>query len=225
MSSHDEDADQKDSRQIRYPGIFDFIAPFPNVKKLWIAFIPFSDGRNFDLTHLQQAADECDRRRHIPAEPATPVFPQIRFLSLEFLRVEENSWDRAQDGLKLGQLKSVMKQLNLQNLRIWHLGLAEMFSFHSTEREEGGEGEDSWDLLQGALQCAQFPQLREFHLNIQFEIMNLSFDIDLCVSTTSVHPHLFKTHGSPTTICSLDWFRVLSSPYWLPVASVASYAS
>lgn len=73
---------------------------------------------------LHAAADECDRKRRDPVEAMTLPFPNVKFLSLKVLApFTLREWTEYADPMKLSQLKSTLKQLDLPNLRVWHLDL------------------------------------------------------------------------------------------------------
>lgn len=203
---HDED-DEEDENVSQESGrsqqsqaqplisFIDFIRPFPNVKSLWVQFHPFNEDRDSGYDGLQAAANECDRRRRDPVEAMTLAFPKVTFLSLEVLGTANlYDWTEEMDFLKLSELKCTLKQLELPNLRVWRLDLDEMWGFHAGEPANGmwghriGEerGEDSWEVLRDALEYARFPRLREFYMNIEYEVIALSFGVNLCVSTVPI---------------------------------------
>jgi hypothetical protein len=199
---HEEETISQGSESSQQPqaqpliSFIDFIRPFPNVTNLWISFHPFREEDDWGYDGLQAAADECDRKRQDPIEETTLSFPKVTFLSLEVLGPAMlGDWAEEMDFQKLSQLKCTLQQLDLPNLRVWHLGLGEMWGFHSGDPADGisghpdGEerGEDSWEVLRDALSYAQFPKLREFHLSIECEVIYPSFEVNLCVSTAFHH--------------------------------------
>ncbi|KAI5454810.1 hypothetical protein NCC49_003692 [Naganishia albida] len=158
----------------------DFIRRFPNAKSLWISFHPdWEEEEPLLISSLQDAADECDRKRQDPGQAMTRQFPSVEFLSLS---VEwPLDWTAYLDEIKLRQLKLTLKQLDLPNLRVWHLNLDEMLSFHLPQHLSGHEqGETSWRLLSDALGSAMCPTLRELHIELEFKILESAFGINLC---------------------------------------------
>lgn len=188
----------------------DFIRPFPKVQGLWITFHPYLDEESPGFQGLHAAANECDRKRQDPDQAVTLRFPKVKFLALAVLApVTVRDWAEYLDPIKLSQLKSTLKQLDLPNLRVWHLDLDEMFSFHLGENANGEvEGETSWELLRDALQSAMFPKLREFYFNLEFEILAFFFGTNLCVSTVPIPTSLPANHR--------DLFRTNSNSFYAP---------
>lgn len=199
----------------------DFIRPFPNAKSLWISFHPdWEEEEPLPISSLQAAADECDRKRQDPGQAMTLQFPSVESLSLSALRALD--WTEFFDEVKLRQLKLTLKQLDLPNLRVWHLNLHEMFTFHRPEHLSGYEaGETSWRLLSDALGSAMFPTLQELHIKLEFfAILAFVCGIDLCVSTIPSLIYLLLTIRSSFVLS-----RTRSNGFWVRFARVTMYES
>lgn len=178
---HTDDRDHQAENDDEQPFSFiDFIRPFVNVKNLSLTMVPILwTEMDWELRDgLEAAADEADRRIQDPDVALAAALPLVTDLSITLLRIDNQSGE-FMDPEKLRKLRLLLKQLDLPRLRVFHLNLDELWSFHGEPN-----GETPWADLGIALQHARVPELQEFYLALEFEILPLWFRVDICVSST-----------------------------------------